>query len=104
MKAAASNATVRSAILEVSNRQIEQAAVAIVALRLEHPDGDQEYGDKAAKVTRRCFSRLSLPDSELQELTPNEQEVEDGLFEMIHDRATKMEAALVRAGLLSKRN
>ncbi|HXM95755.1 MAG TPA: hypothetical protein VOA64_16135 [Candidatus Dormibacteraeota bacterium] len=86
------------------NPQIQGAAVALLALNLEYPKVTDKWGDKSGQVINDCVSRLGLPDPEVQKLTPRQEARDVAVFEAIWRTANKMQAALVRARLLSKRN
>jgi len=84
-----------------TNPHVQAAAIEMLAVNLKHGDTD-EYGDEAAQVIARCYSRMGLPDTE--DLTIKQLARHDAAMEAILGRADKMERALIRARLVSKHN
>jgi hypothetical protein len=85
------------------NQHIQSATVALLALNIAYPDAGDEYGEKAGQIVDECCSRMGLPDVR-GKLTRKQQALDDAVLETIQAGAGRMEAALVRARLLSKVN
>jgi len=76
---------------------VQLAAVELLAVNLKHADVTDEYRKAAGQVFTRCHSQMEAPElTREQRLTR-----EDRLTESIRRLSAQMEAALVKARLLS---
>jgi methionyl-tRNA formyltransferase len=76
---------------------VQLAAVELLAVNLKHADVTDKYREEAGQILIRCFSQMENP-----ELTREQRLTREAtLAERIRRLSAQMEAALVKARLLS---